>query len=63
MNPKPFTVQSLLGHTATTHTLIDNGCLNYGVVSEGFVKKHQLPTIDISPQPAWGVTGNEVQIT
>lgn len=63
MNPKPFTVQSLLGHTATAHTLIDNGCMNYGVVSEGFVKKHQLPTINIPPRPARGATGTEVQIT
>ena len=48
---------------AAVVTLVDSGCLNYGIISEAFAKQHQLPVLDIAPQPAYGVTGEEIQIT
>ena len=63
MKTRPFIVQSLLEHTVEAHTLVDCGCLNYGIISEAFAKQHQLPILDITPRPARGVTGEEIQIT
>ncbi|EAA64859.1 hypothetical protein AN2027.2 [Aspergillus nidulans FGSC A4] len=37
-------------------------CLTYGVISDKFVKIHQIPTIPIHPKPFKGVTGNIEEI-
>lgn len=57
MTTSPFVVQTLVDYNATARTLIDTGCLTYGVISETFVRKHRLPTIDILPIPIKGALG------
>ena len=62
MRTKSFIVQALLDYTAEAHILIDSGCLNYEIVNNFFMKKHQLSTIDITSWSAHGVTGEEIYI-
>lgn len=62
MNTPPFLVEALVNHTYNARTMIDTGCLTYGVISDKFVKIHQIPTIPIHPKPFKGVTGNIEEI-
>lgn len=63
MDTTPFVVHALLDYTAEARTLIDSGCLSYGVVSKKFVKRNKLLTMDIEPRPIKGVTGEVEFIT
>ena len=63
MNSHPFTVQTLIDYNTTACTLVDTGCLSYGVISKEFAQKHHLTTLEISPTPIRGVTGQIEYIT
>ena len=63
MNTHPFTVQSLIDYNTTACTLVDTGCLSYGVISKRFTQKHHLTTLEISPTPIQGATGQIKYIT
>ena len=57
MNLHPFTVQTLIDYNTTACILVDTGCLSYGVISKEFAWKHHLTTLEISPTPIQGATG------
>lgn len=63
MTSPPFVIQALVDYNATARTMVDSGCLAYGVISDKFVKKHHIPTLDITPTPVKGVTGQTENIT
>lgn len=47
MNASPFETEAILDRTVVAKTMVDTGCLPYGVVSADFVRKHDIPTIEI----------------
>lgn len=57
MNSPPFVVNALLDRVASACTLIDSGCLSYGIISKRFAQRHCLTTFLISPRPVRGATG------
>lgn len=63
MTSPPFVIQTLVDYNATACTMVDSGCLAYGVISDKFVKKHHIPTLDITPTPVKGATGQTENIT
>lgn len=63
MNTSPFIVEAVIDLTANARALVDSGCLTYGVISEDFVRRHDLETMKISPKPIRGVTGATASIT
>jgi hypothetical protein len=50
MDGVPFIVSTLVNKECFAKTLIDTGCLSYGIVSQKFVSKHQLQCVPISPR-------------
>ena len=59
MNAPPFEVEAILDRVGIAKTLVDNGCLPYGVVSEGFVQRNDIPTINIPPRESKGFFGGK----
>jgi hypothetical protein len=63
MDEKPLLVSTLVNGVATSQALVDSGCLVYGIVSDRFVRRHQLTCVQIEPralQSVEGVTENAV---
>ena len=42
---------------------MDTGYLSYNMISKEFAQKHHFITLEISPTPIWGVTGQIKYIT
>ncbi|KAJ5571803.1 hypothetical protein N7535_005463 [Penicillium sp. DV-2018c] len=63
MDAPPFEVEAILDRHAIAKTLVDNGCLTYGVVIEDFVRKNNLPTIEIPHRGVKGVFGGKDTIS
>lgn len=57
MYSPPFVVSTILERHAVARTLVDNGCLSYGAISEKFARKQGLPTFNIALRPMRGVGG------
>jgi transposase InsO family protein/predicted aspartyl protease len=54
MDGPPFLVATLVNRDCFAQTLIDTGCLSYGVINARFVKKHNLQRIKIKPRTMSG---------
>ena len=50
MDDKPFLVSALVNGISTSQALVDTGCLVYAVVSDHFVRRHQLPRVQVKPR-------------
>lgn len=50
-------INSIVDQKSNACTLVDSGCLSYGMVSEKFVLKHQLQRIPITPIAIEGYDG------
>ena len=50
MDSKPLLVSALVNGTSSLQALVDTGCLVYGLVSERFVRKHQLSCVQVEPR-------------
>jgi predicted aspartyl protease len=48
-------VSTLINKEAFAETLVDSGCLSYGVIDSRFVRKHNLQRIKITPRKLVGV--------
>ena len=57
MDKKPILVSALVNGVATSQALIDSGCLVYGIVSNRFVRRHQLSCVQIRPRALQSVEG------
>jgi hypothetical protein len=54
MDTEPFLVSTLVNRDCFATTLVDTGCLSYGLIDSRFVARHKLERIKISPR---GITG------
>jgi hypothetical protein len=50
MNSPPFLVSTLVNGTCFAKTLVDCGCLAYGIIDSHFVTKHNLKCMPIEPR-------------
>jgi predicted aspartyl protease len=57
MNGDPFVVSALINDITFADTLIDTGCLSYGLCDSRFARKHNLPRIPIKPRDITGFDG------
>jgi len=57
MDEKPLLVSALINGISTSQALVDSGCLVYGIVSERFVRRHQLSCVSIEPRHLQSVEG------
>lgn len=57
MDEKPLLVSALVNGVATSQALVDSGCLVYGIVSDYFVRRHQLSCVYIEPRHLQSVDG------
>ncbi len=57
MDEKPLLVSALVNGVATSQALVDSGCLVYGIVSDYFVRRHQLSCVQIEPRHLQSVEG------
>lgn len=57
MNEEPLLVSVLVNGVSTSQALVDSGCLVYGIVSNHFVRRHQLSCVKIEPRHLQSVDG------
>jgi hypothetical protein len=55
MDEPPFLISTLVNKEAFAETLVDSGCLSYGVIDSRFARKHNLQRIKITPRDLVGV--------
>ncbi len=48
-------ISTLINREAFADTLVDSGCLSYGVIDSCFARKHNLQRIKITPRDLVGV--------
>ena len=53
----PFVVSALVNDVTFADTLIDTGCLSYGLCDTRFARKHNLMRIPIKPRDITGFDG------
>ena len=53
----PFVIAAQIDGVCFANTLIDCGCLSYGLISEKFAYKHRLERIPIPSRPINGYDG------
>lgn len=63
MTSEPFTVQSLVNKTHFSRTMIDTGCLCYGIINERLVRQLKCERIPIRPRSVKGIQGKPGTIT
>ena len=57
MDGPPILVSTLINKECFAKTLLDIGCLSYGLIDSRFVHKHNLTCIPISPRSLTGFDG------
>lgn len=62
MSTEPFVVRSFLNRAGFARTLIDTGCLCYGVINESVVRRLNLQRVKIRPREVKGVNGKPLII-
>ena len=62
MTSSAFTVSTLVNKEAFAYTLIDTGCLCYGVINEKFVRKHSLQRVPITGRDLLGIGGERTYV-
>ena len=60
---KPISLHALVDDVAVAHTLIDTGCLTYGIISSRFVTRNNLQRTPIQGRKIVGVAGKTTQMT
>ena len=55
MDEPPFLISTLINKEAFAETLVDSGCLSYGVIDSRFARKHNLQRIKITPRELVGI--------
>jgi hypothetical protein len=63
MDGEPFTVSALVNNTTFAKTLIDTGCLSYGLCDPKFASKNRLQRLKIAPRSVTGVDGKLTAVT
>ena len=58
-----FTVLALVNNTAFAETLINTGCLLYGLCDPKFASKNRLQRLKITPRSVTGVDGKLTAVT
>ena len=59
MDGEPFVISTLVNRECYARTLIDTGCLSYGLMTSRFVRKNGLKRIRIRPVTMEGFDGTE----
>ena len=59
MDGEAFVISTLVNKDCYAHTLIDNGCLSYGLITSRFVRKNGLERIQIKPRTMEGYDGKD----
>ena len=59
MDREPFIISTLVNRECYARTLIDTGCLSYGLMTSRFVRKNGLKRIRIRPVTIEGFDGTE----
>jgi hypothetical protein len=59
----PFTVSALVNNMAFAETLIDTGCLLYGLCNPKFASKNRLQCLKIAPRSITGVDRKLTAVT
>jgi len=54
MDGAPFLISTLLNKECFAKTLLDTGCLSYGLIDSRFATKNKLQRIPISPRSLTG---------
>ena len=49
MEDRPFKISTIINDTASTSTLIDSGCLSYGMINSRLADRLHLPRIPCGP--------------
>jgi hypothetical protein len=63
MDGEPFTVSALVNNTTFAETVIDTGCLSYGLCDPKFASKNRLQRLKIAPRSVTGVVGKLTAVT
>lgn len=63
MDGSPFCVSALVNSHSFAITLIDTGCLSYGLCDTKFARKHNLERLKIAPRTVTGVDGKITAVT
>ena len=63
MDGKPFVVSALINSYSFANTLIDTGCLSYGLCDPRFAQKNGLTRLKITPRSVTGVDGKLTAVT
>jgi hypothetical protein len=58
MDGDPFVVPALVNDESFANTMIDSGCLSYGLCDYKFARKHKLERVRIRPRLVSGVDGS-----
>ena len=57
MDGEPFVVSALINDTIFANTLIDTGCLSYGLCDSYFAQRNNLKRLKIRPREVVGFDG------
>ncbi|RKF84269.1 hypothetical protein GcM1_127001, partial [Golovinomyces cichoracearum] len=57
MDCKPFIVNTFINDIVSTSTLIDTGCLSYGLCDSNFAQKNNLVRLKVNPREVVGFDG------
>jgi predicted aspartyl protease len=60
MDCDPFIVSALIDDTCFAETLVDTGCLSYGLCDPRFAQKNKLTRLRIDPRTISGVDGRVI---
>ena len=58
MDCEPFIVSALIDNSCFAETLVDTGCLSYGLCDSRFAQKNNLTRLRIEPRTVSGVDGH-----
>ncbi|KAI0992479.1 hypothetical protein K3495_g15706, partial [Podosphaera aphanis] len=57
MDGKPFVISTLINSTVFANTLVDTGCLSYGLCDSSFAQRNNLARLEINPREVIGFDG------
>jgi predicted aspartyl protease len=63
MDGEPFVISALIDGHSFAETLIDTGCLSYGLCDPRFAQRNRLTRLKITPRSVTGVDGKLTAVT
>lgn len=63
MNRAPFLVSTMINKECYIKTLLDTGCLSYGIIDSRFATRHRLQCVPISPIEMSSFEGERSPVT